>query len=112
MSCLGRVQPPGDPRGADDRPVGIDEGDLVGHVPDRQPIGLADELDAVDDPVPGQHVLIVQAELIGQEGRREVVVGLPEDASRAGADPASMAPRVIADQERPVDPADSGPRDP
>ena len=64
-----RIQSPGDSRGADDRSIAAQERDLVRDVPDRLTIRLADHLDAIHDSIPGQHVLIVQAKLIGQEGR-------------------------------------------
>ena len=65
-----RIQSPGDSRGTDNRPVLGQRADLVGDVPDCLTIGLTHHLDAVHDSIPGEHVLVVQAKLIGQEGRR------------------------------------------
>ena len=50
-------------------PSAVEERNLVGDVPDRASIGLANHFDPVHDPLPGEHMLIIQAKLVGQKGR-------------------------------------------
>ena len=57
------------PGRANDDAFRIDDGDLVGNVPDRRTLGLSDSFEAIDDAVAGQHLFIIVAELIGQERR-------------------------------------------
>ena len=47
----------------------IDDGDLVGNVPDRRVLRLSDSFEAIDNAVAGQNLFIIMAELIGQERR-------------------------------------------
>ena len=105
MSCFGAFQPTGDARGADDLTINVDKGDFVGDVPHCQTIGLADQLDAVHDSRPGQHILVIQAKLIGQKSRREVVVRLSKKVYRASTWLALAAIQSIVDQKSPIDPA-------
>ena len=100
----GRVQPSSDSRRADDQPVVVDQRDLVGDVPNRQSVGLADQLDPVDDLPSRQHILVVEAELIGEESRRQVVVGLTDDVPRVGTRPAAAVIERVVDEESPIDP--------
>ena len=100
----GRVQPLRDSRGADDGPVRVGERDFVGYVPDRHSLGLADQLNAIDDPLAGQHLLIIQAILIGEEGRRQVVIGLADNVFRASACVASGPIHRVVDPKSPIDP--------
>ena len=101
----GLAEPPGDARGADDRPVGGKKRDLVGDVPDGLPIGLADHFDPVHDPLAGEHLFVVQTKLIGQERRRQVVVGLADDVFHACVGLALLAIHLVVEQKCPVDPA-------
>ena len=47
----------------------VDDGDLVGNVPDRRPLRLSDSFEPIDDAMAGQHLFIIVPELIGQERR-------------------------------------------
>ncbi len=102
----GGAQPSGDTRGADHGPIVVDEGNLVGDVPDGQPVRLANHFDAVDDPFAGQHIFVINPELVGQEGRGQIIVGLSHDVLRVWAWLAGVATiHRIVEQKRPVDPA-------
>ena len=57
------------PGRANDGAFRIDDGDLVGNVPDRGTLGSSDSLEAIDNAVASQHLFIIVAELIGQERR-------------------------------------------
>ena len=85
--------------------VGAEQGDLVGDVPHGQSIGLADELDAIHDPLAGEHILVVEAKLFGEEGRREIVVGLADQLVRFRARDTLPAIHGVVDEKGPVDPA-------
>ena len=54
---------------ANDGAFRIDEGDLVGNVPDRRTLGLSDSFEPIDNAVAGQNLFIILSELIGQERR-------------------------------------------
>ena len=99
------IQVPGDPSGADDGPVRVHEGNLVRDVPEGRAIGLANQLNPVHDPLAGQHVLVIQPKLIGQEGRREIIVGLSENVCTTCACIARVVIHGIVDQKSPVYPA-------
>ena len=72
------------PRRANDHALRIGDGNLVGHVPDRRASGVSQSFEPVDNAVAGQHLFVVEPELIGQERRGEIVVGLAEH-TRDGA---------------------------
>ncbi len=82
----------------------VDQGDLVGDIPHGPSVGLDDQLDAIDDPLARQHMLVIDAELIGQEGRREVIVGLADDVAQVRRCPVVPAVEGIVDEEGPIDP--------
>jgi hypothetical protein len=94
-----------DARGADDGPVRVCKWDFVGDVPNRQSLGLANQFNAVHDPFPGEYIFVIQAILVGQEDGRQVVIGLAENAFRAGVCLASRPSHGIVNQKRPIDPA-------
>ena len=77
---------------ADDGAGRIDDRDLVGDVPDRRALGRFDPLESMDDAVAGQHLFVIEPELIGQERRGDVVVSLAENTVHRDK---LIPPRVI-----------------
>ena len=57
------------PGRANDCAFRIDDGDLVGNVPDRRTLRLSDPFEPIDNAVAGQNLFIIVSELIGQERR-------------------------------------------
>ena len=89
---------------ADDGAGRIDDGDLVGNVPDRRTLGLFDPFEPMDNAVTGQNLFIVVSELIGQERRGDVVVSLAENTvHRDKLIPPRVIERVL-NEEGTIDP--------
>jgi len=57
------------PGRANDCAFRIDDGDLVGNVPDRRALRLSDSFEPIDNAVAGQNLFVIVSELIGQERR-------------------------------------------
>ena len=57
------------PGRTNDYALRIDDGDLVGNVPDRRSLRLSDSFEPVDNAVARQNLFLIAAELIGQERR-------------------------------------------
>lgn len=55
---------------ASDCALRIDDGNLVGPVPDRRAWRLSQTFEPVDNAVAGQNLFVVESELIGYERRR------------------------------------------
>ena len=92
------------PGRADDGAGRIDDGDLVGDVPDRRALGLFDPFEPMDNAVAGQNLFIVVPELIGQERRGDVVVSLAENTlDRDKLIPARVIERIL-NEEGTIDP--------
>ena len=103
--ALGKIEPPGDARGADDLAIGRPEGNFIGNIPRRQAVWMTNELDAVDDALSSEDELIIKAKLIGEEWRGEIVVGFADDVVEADGGCALAAGEIISDQEGAVHPA-------
>ena len=65
---------PSNPGRANDCAFRIDDGNLVGNVPDRRTLRLSDSFEPIDNAVAGQNLFIIVPELIGQERRGEIIV--------------------------------------
>ena len=65
---------------------------------------MADLLDTIHDPFACEHMLIVQAKLIGQIGRRQVIVGFSKNVCKATGFLGCGALQGIASKKSPVHP--------
>jgi hypothetical protein len=80
LKPLTNVQSPGDAGSPDDGSSAVEKRDSVGDVPGGRPIRQANRLNAVDDAIAGQHILVIQAILIGEKGGGPVILRLAENA--------------------------------
>src|SRR5580765_1420109 len=79
-ALAGAAQSPGDAGCRDDGANAIAKRDFVSDVPGERLIRLANQLNAVDDAIAGQHILVIQAILIGEKGGGPVIIRLAENA--------------------------------
>src|SRR6188472_3367621 len=63
----GFIQGSGDPRCTRDSSVGVEHGDFIRDMPSGGSAGVGYQLEAIYYSIAGQDVIIVEAELIGQE---------------------------------------------